>query len=118
MKNRRFLIVALAVAVIVIGAGFVALRNVGGGGQDRTFDVTISGGTMAPDTITVKQGDRVTLNVSVDRTEEIHLHGYDILETIAAGTVGQYRFTADKSGSYAIEIETTGTTIGHLIVNP
>ena len=117
MKNRRPFVVAVVVAAVIIGAGLIALRNVGGGGQDRTFNVTVSGNTMTPDTISVKQNDRVTINVSVDRTEEIHLHGYDILKTIQAAGTGVYQFTADKSGSYDIEIETTSTIIGHLVVS-
>ena len=117
MKNRRLLIVAAVVALVFVGAGIATLMNVGGGGQDRTFNVTVSGNTMTPGIVTVKQNDRVTLKVTVDRTEEIHLHGYDILKTIQAGSSGVYQFTADKSGSYDFEIETTGTTIGHLVVN-
>ena len=117
MKSRRPFIVVVVMAAVIIGAGLIALRNVGGGGQDRTFNLTVRANTMTPDIISVKQNDRVTLNVSVDRTEEIHLHGYDILKTIHAGDTGVYQFTADKSGSYPIEIETTSTIVGHLVVS-
>lgn len=116
MRNRILLVVVAL--VIVVGIGVVALRSVGGGGQDRTIDIAITGKKMAPDTITVKQNDNVTLNITGDHTEEIHIHGYDLLKTIEAGKSGVYKFRADKSGDYEIEIETTSTTVGHLVVNP
>lgn len=117
MTNRRGLIVAIVVAVVIVGAGFVALRNAGGGGQERAFAVTVSGNRMAPQTITVKQNDSVTLTVTVDRDEEIHLHGYDLKHEIKAGGSATYQFKADKSGNFDIEIEDSSTTIGHLVVN-
>lgn len=116
--SRRRLIVAALVAVVIVGAGIIALRASGGGGQDRTFNVSVVGGAMSPETITVRQNDTVTLVISADRTEEIHLHGYDIKHEVKGGGAATYRFKADRSGDFEIEIENSGTTVGHLVVNP
>jgi len=46
--------------------------------QEKTFDLTIERGAMAPDEIIVDEGDKVNLQIISDRPLEFHLHGYDL----------------------------------------
>jgi FtsP/CotA-like multicopper oxidase with cupredoxin domain len=86
------------------------------GGQDRTFEVIVTGNKMSPSTLSVNQGDKVTINVTADKKEEIHLHGYDIhFEIEKAGDKVTKTFTADKTGEFTIEIE-GGAELGKLKV--
>ena len=118
MQRNRILIVAVVVAVFMVAGGALIYRTVGGGGRDVTLDVTVTGSTMSPPELTVKQGDHVTMSVTTDKAEEIHLHEYDVKFAGEPGKKVTHTFTADKTGEHAIEIEDSGTEIGKLTVNP
>src|SRR5215218_8165492 len=53
--------------------------------------------------IKVKKGDRVTIVVSADAEDDIHLHGYDIEKPVEPGKPATFRFTADIEGIFEIE---------------
>jgi hypothetical protein len=119
MSRANAAIVAVVVAFLVVGGYMIFGRLAGGSAEALTVDVTVTGTTMSPNPISVKQNDRVTMNVTVDRKEEIHLHGYDIkFEATRPGDTVTHTFTADKTGNFDIEIEDTGTGIGSLQVLP
>jgi hypothetical protein len=118
MQRNRILIVAVVVAVFVVAGGLLIYGTVGGGGRDVALDVTVTGSTMSPSDLVVKLGDRVTMSVTTDKAEEIHLHEYDVKFAGEPGKKVTHTFTADKTGEHAIEIEDSGTEIGKLTVNP
>ncbi len=112
------IIAVVVVAFLAVGA-YLILGRGGGSGEPLTIDVTVSGTTMDPEKVTVREGDRVTMNVKIDKKEEVHLHGYDItFEAENAGDTVSKTFTADKTGSFQIEIEGEGAEIGSLEVQP
>jgi FtsP/CotA-like multicopper oxidase with cupredoxin domain len=117
-RNRVVLLAAVVVVFLAVG-GFLIARNVGGGGQSVAIDLTVKGSTMTPDTPTAKQGDRVTMTITADKAEEIHLHGYDIpFEVPSAGGKVTHTFTVDKTGSFEMELEATSTHLGQFQVSP
>jgi hypothetical protein len=120
MSRNRVVVIAIAVLIVVVAFGVIVYTQVGRvGGQARTVDVKVSGSTMTPDRISVHQSDQVTMNVTADKKEEIHLHGYDIaFEVEAAGDTVKHTFKADKTGTFPIEIEDTSTPLGDLVVSP
>ena len=70
-------------------------------------------------TVTVDKGDRVRIQVSSpDTTDEIHLHGYDLMRDLKAGGRVRFSFDATADGIYEIELEGSGTQIGKLVVEP
>jgi hypothetical protein len=119
MKPLPLAIIAVVVVAFLAVGGFLIFRSTGIGAQAVNQRVTVTGGTMTPDPITVHEGDRVTLTFTVDKKEEIHLHGYDIhFEAEKPGDQVTHTFTADKTGHFDIEIEDTGQGLGSLVVNP
>jgi len=120
MRPTRFVIVAAVILVFIAVGGYLIFGRGGTGtGKPVTVNVSVTGTKMDPPTINVHQGDQVTMNVTVDKKEEIHLHGYDIkFEAEKAGDTVTHKFTADKTGNFDIEIEKTGTGIGSLMVQP
>jgi hypothetical protein len=119
MRRDRFLILAVVVAVVLVAGGYLIVRNAGGGGSPRSIALSVTGSTMTPDTPTAKQGDRVTMTITADKAEEIHLHGYDIhFSAPGAGGSVSHTFTADKSGSFELELEATSTHLGQFQVSP
>ena len=120
MRPGPAAVIAAAVVVFLAVGGYLIFgRGGGGGGKPVTVDVSVTGTTMQPATISVHQDDLVTVNVTADKKEEIHFHGYDIIFSVErAGDTVTHTFTADKTGNFDIEIEDTGTGIGSLMVQP
>ncbi len=120
MRSLRVVVIAVVVvAFLGVGGYLIFGRSGGGAGQARSIDVTVSGTTMSPDKISVQQNDMVTMTVTTDKKEEIHLHGYDIkFEVQKPGERVTHTFKADKTGSFDIEIEDTSAGLGSLEVRP
>lgn len=114
--SRRNLIVAAVVAVFLVVGAYLVFRNLGGDGNPVTLSVTIDGSTMTPAQLAAHQNDSVTLTVTADKAEEIHLHGYDIQFHPAPGKPDTKTFKADKTGKFDIEIESTSILLGELDV--
>jgi hypothetical protein len=73
--------------------------------------------------IKVGKGDEVTIVVSADAEDDIHLHGYDIEKTVQPGKPATFKFTADIEGIFEIEshvAEAAGREplVGKLTVEP
>jgi hypothetical protein len=117
-RTRALVVVGLLVVFFVAG-GIVIYATDHHGGQNRTFDVTVTGAaTMTPDLLTANQNDTVTIRVHSDTTGEVHLHEYDIAFDAVAGQVVSHTFKADKTGQHDLEWESTSTHLGYLVVNP
>ena len=71
-----------------------------------------------PAVIQVAQGTGVTLRIRSDRTDELHLHGYDLHARIDAGEPADLTFTADKSGRFEYELHGSHLELGALEVRP
>src|SRR5216683_2104005 len=86
--------------------------GVGAGAADLTFDIRIEQGRI-PDTMRlmrVHEGDSVTLRWTSDRPLDLHLHGYDIEQRVAADAVTELKFTASATGRFPIEIHVPGAS--------
>jgi hypothetical protein len=69
--------------------------------------------------ITVTKGDTLRLVVSSpDTSQEIHVHGYDLMKDMAPGRPASFRFKTDIEGAFEIELEDTSTKIANLQVRP
>lgn len=69
-------------------------------------------------TLQVKEGDNVTIRITVDEPEELHLHGYDKSIDLEKDVEGSLTFTANLSGAFPYELEKSKTEIGTLEVFP
>jgi len=119
VTRNRVLVLAVAVVLFFGIGGYLVYRSTGGGGQAVTIDLAVTGDKIQPADPAEKQGDRVTMTITADRKEEIHLHGYDIaFEVPGPGGRATHTFTADKSGSFEMEIEDTGTHLAQFTVSP
>ncbi len=115
-RVRRLVWPALLVLVAVAGAS-------GAWAEPRVIALALRDGRL-PDgqrVIRVQQGDEVTLTWTSDRPFTLHLHGYDIEETIAPGKPLAMRFTARATGRFPIETHDSRgqeRTVGYLEVHP
>jgi heme/copper-type cytochrome/quinol oxidase subunit 2 len=73
--------------------------------KPTAFKLDIKGGKPAGGVqdFKVKKGDKVTIVVSADAHDVIHLHGYDIEKDIEPGKPATFKFTASIEGIFEIE---------------
>jgi FtsP/CotA-like multicopper oxidase with cupredoxin domain len=83
-----------------------------------TIDVTIANGKITPPATTydVSLGATVTINVTSDAADTVHVHGYEIEKEATAGTKTVITFVADKTGRYEVETHIIEATIATLNV--
>lgn len=67
-------------------------------------------------TIEAERGETVRFQVRTETPQEVHLHGYDISENSTAKDPAEFRFEADETGIFEIEIHGTHTQIAELKV--
>lgn len=84
----------------------------------RTITVTVTHGKALGDTgrITVPTNTPVTLVVTSDTADEVHVHGYDIEQELAPGTPTTLRFVANVPGVFEVELHKLDVVIVHLQV--
>ncbi|HKB34343.1 MAG TPA: hypothetical protein VKF16_10800 [Candidatus Dormibacteraeota bacterium] len=128
--NRARLAIALAVvALFAVTSGVILLANQNHRGRNLTFNVAVTDGksmsvapcfpaTCTSDTLSATQNDNVTINITSDTTGEVHLHVYDVAFNAIAGQTVSHTFKAVTTCDCIIEWESTGTTLGALLVNP
>ena len=61
-------------------------------------------------------GEEVTIRVSGDSSDHVHIHGYDLFLHLTEGA-GELVFTADIPGVFEIELEEAGVTLVQLEVS-
>jgi heme/copper-type cytochrome/quinol oxidase subunit 2 len=68
--------------------------------------------------VTIERGQRVTLIVSSDVADEVHVHGYDLMADVAPGSPARISFEASVPGRFDVELESRAIQIAELRVNP
>ncbi|HEX5928356.1 MAG TPA: hypothetical protein VFY48_03095 [Solirubrobacterales bacterium] len=63
-------------------------------------------------------GEEVRFEVTSDVADEVHVHGYDLLQVIPAGGTVSFDFPAEIEGIFEVELEQRGLQIAELTVNP
>lgn len=112
-----WLLVAVVVAFFAIGAVLI-FANQGPAPEHRVFRLQVVGANMSPDQLQAYQGDTLSITIEADRSEEIHLHGYDKHFFAAPGQPVTLTFPGDLTGSFVLEIEASSTPLGTLQVQP
>ncbi|GGS87926.1 hypothetical protein ACFFV7_51350 [Nonomuraea spiralis] len=67
--------------------------------------ITVAGGRVSPPSgwLEVAQGRPVSITVTSDVADELHVHGYDIEAELRPGVPETVRFTADLTGVFEVE---------------
>lgn len=68
--------------------------------------------------LTYNEGEQVRFKVDSDVSDEIHMHGYDIMKDVEAGGSVTFDFPASIEGIFEAELEDRGEQILELTVNP
>jgi hypothetical protein len=68
--------------------------------------------------VTVSQGRRVTLIVTADVSDHVHLHGYDVMRDVAPGQPAVISFRATILGTVEAELEDRHVQIARITTQP
>ena len=84
----------------------------------QRIEVTVTGGQVSGDTgrVAVPAGEHVTLVVTSDAPDELHVHGYDLGADLAPGTPATVEFDATIPGVFEVELHDAGTLLVSLQV--
>jgi hypothetical protein len=79
----------------------------------QRIEVHVAGGQVTGDTgrVAVSVGQPVTLSVTSDTADEIHVHGYDLRTPVTAGTPAELTFDATVAGVFEVELHDAGTVL-------
>lgn len=69
-------------------------------------------------TLKVLQGDDVTISITSDEADELHLHGYDESVELEKDKQASLSFIADKTGRFSFELEQSHLELGAVEVQP
>ncbi len=68
--------------------------------------------------LTYNKGEEVRFKVDSDVSDEVHMHGYDIMKDVKAGGSVSFAFPATIEGVFEAELEGRKEQILELTVNP
>jgi len=87
--------------------------------SDKAISVRISDGKVdgVPARVEVDRGTRIRLEVTSDRSDELHVHGYDKTAQLAPGSPAAVTFVADLPGVFEVETHDSGLLLFQLVVH-
>jgi hypothetical protein len=126
LKRGMTLLLAAAVATGLVACGG------SDGSSTGDSDHSITENRSVTPTIVVKNGepvggvqeleysagDQIRFEVDSDVTDEIHVHGYDLMKDVPAGGSVTFSFPAEIEGIFEVELEDRKEQIAELRVNP
>jgi len=68
--------------------------------------------------LTYNAGERIRFEVRSDVSDEIHVHGYDLMKDVEAGDSVEFDFPGTIEGVFEAELEGRGEEIAQLTINP
>jgi hypothetical protein len=79
----------------------------------RRIEVQVTGGQVTGDTgrVPVASGEHVTLAITSDVADEVHLHGYDLEAELSPGQPAELTFDATIPGVFEVELHEAGTLL-------
>ena len=86
---------------------------------EQRIEVTVAGRKASGDTgrVTVAKGTAVTLVVTSDVADHVHVHGYDIEKELTPGTPVTLQFAATIAGVFEVELHQADTVLLRLQVS-
>jgi heme/copper-type cytochrome/quinol oxidase subunit 2 len=90
------------------------------GAESEPVALEFAGGEVVGgvETIEVTSGEEVTMTVTSDVQEELHVHGVDLYEDLPPGEEVEVTFTPEAEGIFEIELHGSGTQLANLEVSP
>ncbi|WP_428340045.1 hypothetical protein [Mycobacterium sp.] len=116
--RSAFVFLAVVGATALAGCGSSPKTTMGGG---LSVDITIAHGQVTPANATLQAGVRqpITLHVTSDVPDELHVHSVPDHKFEVAAAVNQtFQFSVDVPGSVDVELHHLDRTVATIHVNP
>jgi hypothetical protein len=124
--NAKTARVLVGVAVIVVAIVLlIVLKKSDSGGETDSANGTVPtivvkdgkpvGGIRV---LSYNKGDQIHFKVRSDVSDEVHVHGYDLMKDVKAGGTVAFDFPATIEGIFEAELEGRKEQIIELRVNP
>jgi heme/copper-type cytochrome/quinol oxidase subunit 2 len=96
----------VTVIISIIGIGY----GCSGSGLSKAIllDVSIENRVMNPEDIVITHQDKVTINITSDKSGSIHIHGYNIEQVFEKGKQAKLEFQAYATGKFNIAFHGSG----------
>ena len=126
--NSNTVRAVVGVAVVVVAVVLLIVLKSDDSG--KSIDTSASSGKVATIVIkngepvggikqlTYNEGEQVRFEVDSDVSDEVHMHGYDIMKDVKAGGSVSFDFPATIEGVFEAELEGRKEQILELTVNP
>src|SRR5512144_2108475 len=102
--SPRWIVIGLLALLIVVLPSPIALAA----STEQHFRIEASQFQYTPETIQVRPGDHVTIDlVATDVVHGLYLDGYDLNVTADPGQTASLSFVADRSGSFRLRCSVT-----------
>ena len=113
------------VAVVIIAIVLLVVLKNNGGSETKTDSgrlqtIVVKNGKPVGGIrqLTYNKGERILFKVDSDVSDEVHMHGYDIMKDVKAGGSVSFDFPATIEGVFEAELEGRKEQILELTVNP
>jgi len=117
----RTLIAACAAALVLTGCGSSDAGSSGSSHEPVVVDIAIKDGKVTPqgDRVDAKVGQKITLHITSDADEEVHVHSEPEHEyEVGPGDDVEKSFSIKTPGQVAVEAHHLDVTIVQLVVKP
>ena len=113
------------VAVVIIAIVLLVVLKNNGGSETKTDSgrlqtIVVKNGKPVGGIrqLTYNKGERILFKVDSDVSDEVHMHGYDIMKDVKAGGSVTFDFPSSIEGVFEAELEGRKEQILELTVNP
>lgn len=95
-----------------------ALLDIDAADADVVIELTVLDGKVDIDSdrFEVDEGATVGIIATADAADKLHVHGYEVLQSLDENNPINVAFTADVSGSFEVELEDSGQFLFDLLV--
>jgi hypothetical protein len=114
-------VVAVAIVLLIVlkdNSSDSSSKTSGSSGEAATIVIKNGKPVGGIKQLTYNEGEQVRFKVDSDVSDEVHMHGYDIMKDVKAGGSVSFDFPATIEGVFEAELEGRKEQILELTVNP
>ena len=106
MNHKKRILITGTLLVSAILSGLLIHSRADAVPAERVIHITAKKFDFSPDSITLKKGEPVVLEISsADREHGFHLRAFGVRTNVSPGKVSRIRFTPDKTGKFTFSCD-------------
>ena len=106
MKHKKRILITGTLLVSAILSGLLIHGRADAVPAERVIHITAKKFDFSPDSITLKKGESVVLEISsADREHGFNLRAFGVRTNVSPGKVSRIRFTPDKTGKFTFSCD-------------